>query len=300
LPWTVLGETVPIRAALVPRERELLEELRKGPTPDVDRELGIVYTRGGESRRGLAHLSRCLAADPSDAAAWAWIGVNRLSTGNHEEARVLLMKSFELAPDSALVQRNLGILAWNQGDAESARQAYERAIELDAEDIDARIALATILEDVGEHEAAREQLRAVLENDPESPQAWFLLQRVAEAQGLHEEALENARQHRRFSDQQDFGIISSLGAPAARRSMLGVRYLRMGRAEEALSEFDELLALDTSEEERADGWLGRALALLDLGRTEEAALAIEELRRVAPDHPDFEELERLLAQAGEE
>lgn len=296
-PWTGIGELSAARKRLAPLERNLLGKLASDPGPGVDRELGRVYTLAAETARGAAFLVRALRSAPADGESWMWLGANRLSVGEVEDATVLLAHARELVPDDARVFAYIGETYRRSGDDRAARAAFERALELDPTGGDSHVALATLLEDAGELEAAREHLLAARETRPEDLRVAFRLARIARDLGREDEALEHEARHARLAALDDLGLLG-LGAPAADlAAQLGIHLLTSGRYSEALVEFDRALELEPAPNTRINALLGRTWSLVHLERLEEARRALRDLRALAPGHPEIAKLDELSADA---
>ncbi len=88
---------------------------------------------GGEVAGARELLEQVVAADPSSAEAWAYLGVTRLDSGEPSAAEVAALKAVELEPSHPRAQLLLGRLALTRGEHEVARLHLDRVIALDGQ-----------------------------------------------------------------------------------------------------------------------------------------------------------------------
>ena len=239
------------------------------------------------------------------------------SHANVERARVLLEKALAIDPDypDALVQ--LGIVHWelmrataHVGDVETARrheqrseELFERALALDPDHAGVNAALGFRMMFLGEPDKlplAAHYFEQALESEPTNRLALGGTQELLGALGRHELAIEVGEYlalrepvaywpHAHLSDSYLMvgRTADAVGAMRtavalepdveAARWRLGMALLLNGQPAEALAEFE------LENPSHAYGRMGKALALHDLGHTDLAAQALEELIAFAPD-----------------
>ncbi len=104
---------------------------------------------------------------------------------------------------------------------------------------------------------------------------WFGSFGVQRARRSVVSALDPTGRYRALRDELD------LVDTVANRSALGEECLKIGKPEEALEHYEAILARPLGDEPAF--LIGKARALVDLGRADEAVATLEEVRRQAPD-----------------
>ncbi len=100
---------------------------------NVDRELGRVYLRRGRLEDARPRLERAVAAAPGDWNALEDLGTLEHQAGNHDDAVVLLEKTFELRPHKAEVARTLGRALAKSGKTGAGFYRFAQAAELEGQ-----------------------------------------------------------------------------------------------------------------------------------------------------------------------
>jgi tetratricopeptide (TPR) repeat protein len=105
-----------------------------GDSKIVHSNLGIAYSRAGDSERGLPHLERALALAPDDPDVHVNIGNAYRLLGRWEPAVRHFRQATELFPGDAAVFHALGEALTRTGRMQDSRDALERAVELRPDD----------------------------------------------------------------------------------------------------------------------------------------------------------------------
>lgn len=274
-------------------ERKLIETYRSilQLVPDqvsVRLELAYLYTRQGALTRAQAEYERVLETDPDNERAYFYLAYIHLSRGDSRQALEFFRKldGADLLNDGMLedyavslfvegqdpgpvFQRiqdpgNLsftarGILRFLDGDLEEAGALFQQAVEEDTYAIAPYVGLARI---------------AQRRDDPEEERRWRL--KLAEsyyAAGRFDQALEEALAVRQLSA----GVLEN-------SSLLGDIYAAMGRARDAVREYERLVR-----EEGADGDLHFKLGLQydSMGRHHDAVEQFTEALRFFPENHEL-------------
>jgi adenylate cyclase len=192
-----------------------------------------------------------------------------------------LEQSIRLDPNFALAHgylallvafgANLSLVKDTPAKRKTAREHAERAIALDPASSEVLGRAGCAIADLGEDERGCELLERAIENDPSNAQARVALGAAQTRLKQFDAGIENMRLAMRVSPRD-----ASLGFWGM---LLAQGLLAAGRTEEALAEA-RIAA-------RRDGWLygarvASALALVRLGRSEEARAALAEARRIRP------------------
>ena len=143
--------------------------VQANPKDDEARyQLAMLAERLGNLDTMESLLRQVIAAEPNNALAYNALGY-ALADRNLRlpEARALLDKALQLAPDNAMIQDSVGWVAFRQGDLALARQYLEAAYaKLPDAEIGAH--LGEVLWQMGEFDAARAVWRKAHDNDPEN------------------------------------------------------------------------------------------------------------------------------------
>jgi tetratricopeptide (TPR) repeat protein len=190
-------------------------------------------------------------------------------------ARSSLLLALAVRPQSAAVLRGIGGLLWQEGSPETALAVYRHAAALDPADPDAPLAAARLCVQLGR----RAEAKAILDALPRDSKAVHLLRedlardtKAAAARALAE-------------TDPDASIaawkVLIAAWPGDARFLHGLAdvYLKVGRFDEALAIQRAALTLEPK-----DSWnrLGVATSLLGLGRSREAAEALDGLPTDVP------------------
>jgi tetratricopeptide (TPR) repeat protein len=188
----------------------------------------------------------------------------------------------ETAGAGKLVVRERGIAAARTGEWQKAVGALEEALAIDPRDVTTRMYLAGALWMSGSREASRAQYLEAAKLEPANARAHMYLGRMAALEGRDRQAVEHLQQ---ATDLDAELLPAWLNLAMARQ--------RLRRFAPALAAYEDAIRLDPG---NAHARLGRAFALIGLGRHADARRRIEEDLKVLPDEPVFvHTLARLLA-----
>jgi len=250
-----------------------------------------------------------LAADPGQPDALRFLGFLEQERGRFAEARQLISSALRIRPDDAVAWARLAVVLNGLAAVPDALSAYDRALGLESRLPDAWNGRGATLVRLGRLDEALESFERALELDPGHVPALTNrgvalrdLGRAEDAVESYDRALQIRPDHvfsrnNRGVALMDLGRAHEALASFERAIELKPDYAEawsnrgralaagadplegMGRADEALASFDRALALNPSYAEALDN---KGVLLIELGRTEEAALAIERAIRLAP------------------
>jgi protein O-mannosyl-transferase len=265
--------------------------------------LASIYLEQGNTEKALQHYREILRVQPDSAVTLNNIGAALVRQARHEEAIEAFKRALELKPDYAEAHYNLALVwatqrqfneaiphflaaerqypraaAYNnlglalagvqRGD--EAIRTYRRAIELDPEMVEAWVNLGNALARKDDLNGALENYQKALEMDSKNPAILNNLGHVFLRTGQFAKAITNfeaALQINPDFAQARFNRASALVAQQ--------------RPSAAIEEFERLLA---GGNENPQIYLGKARALSQMGRTDEATVALGSALRLKPDY----------------
>jgi cellulose synthase operon protein C len=313
LGWNNLGVAQVQKGDEGSGERALRQAAAPGAPGDVLRNLALFLLRSDQADEAVEVSRAAVAMDESLARSWGRLGSALFQARRNAEARDALLRALELDAEDAEARYQLGFVLSGSGDFQGALRETKRALELDPvfpapryrllvdvdfedgavpapdTDIPQRVLPGTAIPSFEfEPEAFRRAFDRLVpaaaspESDPEP-----FLDQAREA--LHQGRLRRAGAHLRQAEAL---------RPADPEVLLlrGEVFLLQGLAGEALERFEAILATDP---DRADAAVGRARALLDLGRVDEAIPAARVARGRGGGRDAAEALGRALLAAGD-
>jgi Flp pilus assembly protein TadD len=225
--------------------------------------------------QAIAWLREAAAHRPNDPDVHRWLGAAAYELGAREHAIAELKLVARLDPDDPRVWRTLGVIYKENAKDDEAKAAYERSLALDASQPNVRLELVDSLLALGNMDESERQLELCKGKVPEAEWA----ARMAECRMLRGDLPECRSLLERAMD----GKPKHPGLMSLRARL----ELAEGRAGEAVAWLDRALAADPYITE----WHHqRALALRQLGRTEEADAAqarAADLRRMSRQLSDL-------------
>ncbi|HEY2586948.1 MAG TPA: tetratricopeptide repeat protein, partial [Tepidisphaeraceae bacterium] len=151
-------------------------------------ESAIELRRAGNLAEAEARCRESLAAEPSNAAALALLGMLLGEAGRHCDAAAVLERSVVLRPDQPQAWYNLGVARERGGDLTAAARAYRRAVGLAPRFAEAHRRLGSVLYKAGRNAQAAECLRAAVQLRPDFSDAWGALAKACGELGWQAEA----------------------------------------------------------------------------------------------------------------
>jgi WD40 repeat protein len=117
-------------AALGPREKDLLDQLEKAPSPAAENRLGLLYAQFGLLAKALERFEDAISKSayvPSMVNAANVCGILR----KYDRAQDYLRRALQLEPENARVLLALAHTLFQSGEESDARAAFERASKID-------------------------------------------------------------------------------------------------------------------------------------------------------------------------
>ncbi|MBV8564323.1 MAG: sulfotransferase [Methylobacteriaceae bacterium] len=284
--------------------------------PDAIRLLGLSQLRLGERADALALLAKARALAPDDAYAQLHYGLGLHAVGRHAEAAAQFRACTQLLPDDPAPFLNLSAALLALGEHDRALDAARRARRRAPNMVQAVYMVGLALLALDRLDDAEEKFAAAVRLAPEFADAWVNLgivryrrddierAKVAMRRALvaapgHAAAAANLAVFLRLTgapeESEDLlrGVLSCHPAAAEARLNLAAALLQEERASEALALLDEQPV--PAEPRLARHWqMQRSLALLQLGRVEEARAALAKIGEAPPELAPLSSWRRIL------
>ncbi len=262
---------------------------------------GLRLLGKGDYAAALSTFETILQSHPTDIASWFGLAQAQLALGQGEAARKSLARTLELAPDHSPAQTMIAALEDDGKNPEVLKRLARLASPPGAGFLE-HYSYAQALLRRGQDSEASKELRAALAINPESPQALVDLGQLAMRQGRADRASEAFRlasglaprewrpqllYSRALMALNEFdmamNVLTSAVAGHPREvPLLQALYdcaLMLGRTQKAIDVTHTLEELQPGD---ANPVYQRGVALITLGKPDEAAVALEEAMKRAP------------------
>lgn len=289
LPELMLGEELEpaVRGQIIKAQARVTQLLKADEAGDRDTaaalgHLGMVY----HAYQRLDSASTCYRQarrlDP-DEFRWAYYdGVVSRSMGDYEASEAALAKALELRPDDVPTLLARGENAFDRLQLDVAEARFQKALAIAPGSVSALFGIGRVALERGEPRLALETLQAAHGLQPNASPILYAL-------GLAHRGVGDADTATSFFDRVPRSHLTSRGVAvddpmmrkvaaldrgALGREHRGLKAAAQGRFDLAVAEFREVVALDGG---RVEARHNLALALLRLGRREEAVAEIHEI-----------------------
>jgi putative PEP-CTERM system TPR-repeat lipoprotein len=261
-----------LRNQVYQKGTELLERaVELDPTAvNIRTQLAYSHLVTGSPDKAVAELKDALGTKPGFKRANLLLIFAHLQNKKWDDAAAAAADLAARQPDDPVPLNLLGSALAGKGDEAGAKSQFERALALKADFYSASLNLAALEERAGDHTAAAERYAKILEEMPGQEQAAMALARLVEQRGDQDET-DRLLQLARTNNKQSLGP----------RVILGNRYLRQGRLEEAQRVTDEAERIAPN---NPDVRLAMARLHAARGQSVGARAIFEELVKVAPDN----------------
>lgn len=245
---------------------------------DIWNELGLAYCYSGRYEEAFAAFKRYIELAPDEANAYDSLGMCYNEAGRFDEALIEFKRALDLNPRFHFTRIHVGDSYLQQGRYRKAEEQYRHVLEVAPSNWDRAFVynkLATVYLKKGDlkraEAAARNELR--LKNDMGGSFIVALARgRLAEADRLKESFLANSPEFRPLS-----------GHAHQRAYFLGQYALKAGRADEALEYLNQFV--HSPRQVWNDRWPDAlAEGYLELGRWDEAIIEYERLIALNPNY----------------
>lgn len=257
-------------------DAEALEEYLRALELDpgraaIERRIGEVSARLGDSRRALEYARRALEHEPGDARSHWLAGSALFNLGRPAEALGSLRAAVAADPEQAVYWRTVARVADALEQVGEAALAWRRVVELDDGDGEAWFQFAAAEARLGHFETADSLLAEAAALNPVRPGILFLRGWVQEGLGRPGEAMGLYREHlRAHPDDQ-----------ATRRRLVNL-LARDGRHAEA---YREAILVRRAHPDDPEAVGVEADLALFVGEAARAAELLDQLQAAAPDDP---------------
>ena len=202
---------------------------------DIHSNLAQVYLAQGSFDLAISEGNAAIESNPKNVSALRALADAHLLAGNAKQAQELLSKVLTLLPDDPIVHHRLGVVSRAQHRATEAMAHFEQALQQAPKLVEALEQIVAILVSQGKVPQARERVGRQVALYPQDPRFLNLLGRVLV-------------QSRNFSEAEaTFKKAMALdGTLLSTYANLGVLYTRQGKVEEAIEEFETIVAKTAS------------------------------------------------------
>lgn len=224
-------------------------------------------------------LEKARRLGSSEASTFALLGTAYAQAGKTDEAIAALEEGVAAHPGDASLQHALGRLLLSQGKAREALPHLEAAAQSKPDAADIQLDLGRARETLGELDLAEASFRKAVRLSPNLPRGHYALGRLLLREGKKAEAERELATHHSLYE-RGTKIVSATDVESGQITMARSQ-LHQGKAAEALARFEAL-------PESPESLIGRAEALLRLGRPREAVRALERALELSPDDHHIE------------
>ena len=254
-------------------------------SPAVLAGIGRAALARGDAARAVTYLERALAVDPAATSLHYSLGMAYRDLGRLELAEQYLRQRGGGAPrlpdpllqqstgllDSPLAHERRGSRALSAGRHAEAAEAFRAGLALTPDDPTLRHRLGVALSMAGDTGGAIEQFEAALAAAPDLADAHFSLGELLARDGRYPEAI--ARYE---------AAVESRPSYVDARMALADTLSLAGRLGDAAAEFERVVEADPASDQ---AWMGRGVALIQLGRHRGARDWLDRAQLVHPGHP---------------
>jgi tetratricopeptide (TPR) repeat protein len=249
--------------------------------PEVNHQLGMIYSRTGRTEAGLDRLRKAVAARPEESLYWNNLAAACLAIERSQEAVDAVTKALALDPKNFMAWQNLGLARRDLGDQAGAAEAFDRAAALGSLDANSLASWGECLGALRRFGEAESVVRRGLDlAGGKDPAIVSLLGWLLSEQGKSEEARETFRRSLDIKPEQFLAAFNyAILSLRAEDSEVGLRWLRRATSIDPKS---------------AVAWRLLALELARQGLNDEALPVAERALRLAPGDHEVESLVRRL------
>ena len=270
--------------------------------------------------RGFDDVTKLeIAADaaPKNATAKANVALGYYYGGDAEKAGTAAQAAIALDPKQPIARYILAEIAVHVGDAKRAHDLYAGLIADGHDSYDIRARLAQLAQEAGDAAELVKQLCAAKKLDPERSYPYQALSQLYDKQGDKPKALAELEQYA-FLEQMELAPLKQLTTDYAKlgnwpkvktygematyinpqdlevMANLGRAYLELGDGGRALYTYDTMLVANPAPRRPALVHLGRAKALVAMGKMRDAKAALAQAKKTEPENAEILALDAKL------
>jgi tetratricopeptide (TPR) repeat protein len=227
---------------------------------------------------GCASLGR-RGPTPEDVAAGRELtqqGAAAIELGQWERAELLLQRAAETSPVDAVTRRQLAEALWHRNASEAALAQMEAAVQLDATDASLVVRRGEMLLATGAAGKALGEAEQAIRLDPKLSSAWALRGRVNWQLQQSDRALADLQRALQYSPESSDVLMD-----------VAAIYRQRGEHQRCLTTLHHLLDTYPPGQQAQQALWMEGLALVDLGRSQQAAESLLAATRQGPPNADL-------------
>lgn len=199
--------------------------------------LGVIYYRESRLEEALKEFFKAASIDPNNAEVHNNIGSLYLTQGAYSVARDAFKKALGLKPNYAEAWVNLGSVYFKEGELEKAKELYLQVTELFPKNQEAWNYLGLTYFTQGEYKAAVDSFEKALKTGPARVDIYLSLSKTYSKLLFFNESLSCLNK-----------VVEIESHNREAHSLMGhILYDKLGRAEEAVKEWEEAYSLDPND-----------------------------------------------------
>ncbi len=202
-------------------------------------------------------------------------GVAAMEAGNWQQAEELLNKAVIGAPGDAATRRSLAEVMWHREARQDALAQIEEAVQKDPGNASLQVRAGEMSLAAGAREDALAHAERAIRNDPNLSEAWALRGRCFQRMNQPDRALADLQHALEFSPNNADVLLD-----------VATIYRERGQAERSLTTLHHLLDTYSPGIEPQNVLTLEGLALLDLGRPQQACEPLAAAMHRGPPSPD--------------
>jgi tetratricopeptide (TPR) repeat protein/serine/threonine protein kinase len=268
--------------------------------------LGTTYRDLGRHNEAIEVFKQTIRRNPNNTVAYYNLGITYRDLGRHDEAIEAFKQTVKINPNNTDAYCNLGTIDRDLGRRDEAIEAFKQMIRINPNDADAYCNLGTTYRDSGRHNEAIEAFKQTVRINPNNTDAYCNLGTIYRDLGLQDEAIETFKQMVRINP-NDADAYAELGTAyswlsraedaidAYKQALritpnnialyrkLASSYSMANRHEKVVETYKQIVTIIQESDFQPWQYYDLGIAYYNLGRTEEAIVALNKAIRINPD-----------------
>lgn len=240
--------------------------------------------QSGDYAGGLAKIDAAVAQNPNNAALAYWRGYALFKLKKYDEAIAAVNHAMELKPDQVGCHWVMGAILSQQNKKAEAIAEFEKEIANPSTDqatrVNSYINIGLLQRDLGKHDASIAAFEKVIELDKTQSEAYSYLAEQYLAAGQPAKAEEVQAKGRALGVEDPKAVFN-----------IGATYWNDKQFAKAADSFRRAVTLDPS---FSQAWKSLGYALLNEGKTDEAAKALGKYVELEPGAADAAEVKKMI------